>query len=108
VARIVCQWTNRLPEDQRDLADDKLVVAALAGVSLQDLAELYGEIYEHRRADASLDGTGKLPPDCRQSSWLDVDARRQTDAMPYASQAPAAMASRSAVPAARNGLISLI
>ena len=27
VARIVCQWTNRLPEDQRDLADDKLVAA---------------------------------------------------------------------------------
>src|SRR5690348_14873752 len=38
VARIVCQWTNRLPEDQRDAADDKLVAAALAGMSLQDLA----------------------------------------------------------------------
>jgi hypothetical protein len=50
VARIVCQWTNRLPEDQRDLADDKLVAAALAGMSLQDLAELYGEIYEQSRS----------------------------------------------------------
>jgi hypothetical protein len=50
VARIVCQWTNRLPEDQRDLADDKLVAAALAGMSLPDLAELYGEIYEQSRS----------------------------------------------------------
>jgi hypothetical protein len=50
VARILCQWTNRLPEDQRDLADDKLVAAALAGMSLQDLAGLYGEIYEQSRS----------------------------------------------------------
>jgi hypothetical protein len=50
VARILCQWTNRLPEDQRDLADDKLVAAALAGMSLRDLAELYGEIYEQSRS----------------------------------------------------------
>ena len=50
VARILCQWTNRLPEDQRDLADDKLVSAALTGMSLRDLAELYGEIYEQSRS----------------------------------------------------------
>jgi Domain of unknown function (DUF222) len=50
VARIVCQWTNRLPQDQRDLADDKLVAAALAGMSLQDLAGLFGEIYEQSRS----------------------------------------------------------
>ena len=31
VARILCQWTNRLPEDQRELADDKLVAAAPRG-----------------------------------------------------------------------------
>jgi hypothetical protein len=47
IARILCQWTNRLPEDQQDAADDKLVAAALAGMSLQDLAELFGEIYDH-------------------------------------------------------------
>ena len=43
VARILCQWINRLPEDKRDLAEEKLVAAALAKMSLQDLAELYGE-----------------------------------------------------------------
>jgi len=31
VARIVCQWTSQLPEDCRDLADEKLVAAAAAG-----------------------------------------------------------------------------
>jgi Domain of unknown function (DUF222) len=50
VARIVCQWTNRLPEDQRDLAEEKLVAAAVAGMSLPDLAGLYGEIYEQSRS----------------------------------------------------------
>ena len=50
VARILCQWTNRLPEDGRDLADEKLVAAAAAGMSLQDLAELFGEIYEQARS----------------------------------------------------------
>jgi hypothetical protein len=46
----LCQWINRLPEDQRDLAEEKLVAAALAKMSLQDLAELYGEIYEQSRS----------------------------------------------------------
>ena len=50
MARILCQWTNRLPEDQRDAADDKLAAAALAGMSLQELAELFGEIYEQARS----------------------------------------------------------
>ncbi|HEY1003547.1 MAG TPA: DUF222 domain-containing protein [Streptosporangiaceae bacterium] len=52
VARIICQWTNRLPEDARDAAEDKLVAAALAGMSLQDLAGLYGEIYEQARSES--------------------------------------------------------
>ena len=44
------QWTNQLPEDCRDLADEKLVAAAAAGMSLRDLAELFGEIYEQCRS----------------------------------------------------------
>jgi uncharacterized protein DUF222 len=50
VARIVCRWTNRLPEDQRDAADDKLVAAVAAGMSLPELAGLFGEIYEQSRS----------------------------------------------------------
>src|SRR6188472_719455 len=53
VARILCQWTDRLP-------DDKLVAAALAGMSLQDLAELYGEIYEQSRSASPDEDTGEV------------------------------------------------
>jgi hypothetical protein len=59
VARIICQWTNRLPEDARDAAEDKLVAAALAGMSLPDLAELYGEIYEQARSASPDEDTGE-------------------------------------------------
>jgi hypothetical protein len=38
----VCTWTSRLPRDQRDVADGKLVAAAVAGMCLQDLAGLFG------------------------------------------------------------------
>ena len=31
VARIVCQWISRLPEDQRDLAEEKLLAEAWPG-----------------------------------------------------------------------------
>ena len=96
VARILCQWTNRLPEDQRDLADEKLVAAALAGMSLQDLAELFGEIYEQARSaspDQDEDGvfddravrlittfqgagvmTGDLTPECAEAVAAVLDA----------------------------------
>ena len=96
VARILCQWTNRLPEDQRDLADDKLVAAALAGMSLQDLAGLYGEIYEQARSasadedqDEVFDGrtvrlittfqgagvlSGDLTPECAEAVAAVLDA----------------------------------
>ena len=96
VARILCQWTSRLPEDQRDAADDKLVAAALAGMSLQDLAELFGEIYEQSRSespDEDEDGvfddravrlittfqgagvmTGDLTPECAEAVAAVLDA----------------------------------
>jgi hypothetical protein len=56
----LCQWTNRLPEDQRDPADDKLVAAALAGMSLPDLAGLFGEIYEQSRSESPDEDTGAV------------------------------------------------
>jgi hypothetical protein len=96
VARIVCQWINRLPEDQRDLAEEKLVAAALAKMSLQDLAELYGEIYEQARSaspdedkDEVFDDramrlittfqgagvlTGDLTPECAEAVAAVLDA----------------------------------
>jgi hypothetical protein len=96
MARILCQWTNRLQEDERDLADEKLVAAALAGMSLQDLAELFGEIYEQARSaspdqdkDEVFDDravrlvttfqgagvmTGDLTPECAEAVAAVLDA----------------------------------
>jgi hypothetical protein len=96
VARIVCQWTNRLPEDERDVADDKLVAAALAGMSLAELAELFGQIYEQSRSaspDQDTDETfedravrlittfqgagvlsGDLTPECAEAVAAVLDA----------------------------------
>jgi hypothetical protein len=86
VARILCQWTDKVPEKRRDDADTILVAAAVAGTDLPDLAELYGEIYERSqpetpgqdkdetfddrsvRMETTFDGagviTGDLTPEC--------------------------------------------
>jgi hypothetical protein len=51
IARTVCQWTDKLPEDCRDDADTILVGAARAGMDLRDLAELAGEMDARSRSD---------------------------------------------------------
>ena len=48
-AATVCQWTDQLPEDCRDNADEILVGAALMGMDLRGLAALAAEI--QTRAD---------------------------------------------------------
>src|SRR5216683_4723212 len=55
VARTICQWTDKLPEDCREAADAILVAAAVAGMDLRDLAELAGEIYQRSRPDTDGD-----------------------------------------------------
>jgi hypothetical protein len=45
VARTICAWTGKLPEDCRQAADAILVTAAQAGMDVRDLAGLAGEIY---------------------------------------------------------------
>jgi Domain of unknown function (DUF222) len=47
--RAICQWTDKLPEDSRDAADEILLAAAAAGMGLRDLAELAGEMYQRSR-----------------------------------------------------------
>jgi hypothetical protein len=44
-ARTICEWSDRLPEDCRPVADAILVAAAKAGAALEDLAKLAAEIY---------------------------------------------------------------
>jgi hypothetical protein len=56
VARTVCQWTDRLPEDCRDAADEILVAAATAEMDLRDMAGLAEEIYARSRPDTLDDG----------------------------------------------------
>ena len=44
VARTICSWTGKLPEDCQDAADAILVGAAVTGMDVADLAGLAGEI----------------------------------------------------------------
>ena len=50
-ARMICGWTDRLPEDCRDNADAILVNAAQMGMGLADLAGLAAEIEARTRPD---------------------------------------------------------
>jgi hypothetical protein len=49
--RAVCQWTDKLPEESREAADEILLAAAGAGMGLRDLAGLAGEMYQRSRPD---------------------------------------------------------
>ena len=56
VARTICKWTDRLPEDCRAAADEILIAAAKAGMDLRDLAGLAEEIYARSPSDTPNDG----------------------------------------------------
>ena len=51
VARAICGWTDKLPEECREDADAILVGAARAGMDLRDLAALAAEIYARSLPD---------------------------------------------------------
>ena len=55
-ARHICTWTDELPEDGRDDADQILLAAAAGGAVLPDLAALAGEM---RRRTAAPDPDGR-------------------------------------------------
>ena len=50
-ARTICQWTDKLPENCRQDADEILAGAAQTGMDLADLAGLAGEIYARSRPE---------------------------------------------------------
>jgi hypothetical protein len=85
MARIICQWTDKLPEACRPAADEILIAAARAGARREDLAALAAEIYARSLPDSDDDPeprfedrqvriettfvgagvlTGDLTPDC--------------------------------------------
>ena len=93
VARKICQWTDKLPEDCRLAADAILIVAAKSGADLRGLAELVAEIYarslpdddpddkfEDRsvRLETTFDGAGvldgNLTPECAAVVGTVLDA----------------------------------
>jgi Domain of unknown function (DUF222)/HNH endonuclease len=48
-AREICWWTDKLPEESRQAADEILLGAAASGLELADLAGLAAEMYERSR-----------------------------------------------------------
>jgi hypothetical protein len=61
VARAICGWTDKLPEDCRLAADAILIVAAKTGAKLEDLAEVFGGIYTLSRPRPRLAAAAPAP-----------------------------------------------
>jgi hypothetical protein len=51
VGRLICLWTDKLPEKFRDESDELLIAAAATGLGLEELASLFAEMYERARGD---------------------------------------------------------
>jgi Domain of unknown function (DUF222) len=49
--RLICLWTNRLPEKFREESDELLLAAAASGLGLEELASLAAQMYERARGD---------------------------------------------------------
>ena len=64
MARIICDWTDKLPADCRETADEILIAAARAGAHKPDLAALAAEIYR------------PVPPGGRRRPGPDFEDRR--------------------------------
>jgi hypothetical protein len=51
VGRVICLWTDKLPQQYRDAGDEQLLAAFAAGLGLADLAGLFAEMYVRARGD---------------------------------------------------------
>jgi hypothetical protein len=51
VGRLICLWTDRLPEHLRDQSDELLVAAAQAGLGTGELAAMAAQMYENARSE---------------------------------------------------------
>jgi hypothetical protein len=63
VGRVICRWTDKLPGDRREAADQILLDAAAGGLGLEDLASLFAAMYEKVRAEAGDDDSGQALAD---------------------------------------------
>jgi len=55
IARLICEWTDKLPQASRGAADEILLGAAREGLGRADLAVLAAEIYARSLPDAPDD-----------------------------------------------------
>jgi hypothetical protein len=51
VGRVICLWTDKLPQEYRDQGDEQLLAAFAGGLGLGDLASLFAEMYVRARGD---------------------------------------------------------
>jgi hypothetical protein len=51
VARVICLWTDKLPQEYRDQGDEQLLAAFAEGLGLADLAALFAEMFVRARGD---------------------------------------------------------
>ena len=51
VGRVICLWTDKLPQEYRDAGDEQLLAAFAGGLGLADLAGLFAEMYVRARGD---------------------------------------------------------
>ena len=49
--RLICLWTDKLPQEYRDAGDEQLLAAFAGGLGLADLAALFAEMYVRARGD---------------------------------------------------------
>ena len=63
-ARVICGWTDKLPEGCREEADEILLAAARSGLDLRDITALAAEIYQKSRPQPDPgDDPGRLLED---------------------------------------------
>ena len=58
LARLICDWTDKLPEDHRADADGILLAAVLGGADQHDLARLGREMLDRARTSPDRDSDG--------------------------------------------------
>jgi Domain of unknown function (DUF222) len=51
IGRLICLWTDKLPEHLRDVSDELLVAAAKAGLGVEELAAMAAQMYERARSE---------------------------------------------------------
>jgi hypothetical protein len=59
VGRVICLWTDKLPQEYRDAGDEQLLAAFAGSLGLADLAGLFAEMFVRARGDVPDQDPGK-------------------------------------------------